>query len=236
RLVDLLGANGVAAPVQTVVVQTPDPVRLVSVNGASGDRITVPPDVPVLLEWGRPVTSVRYRKGDAPATWKGAPTTDIELPIRLAPGQTETLTIEDAEAPDGGWLATAQTFELAGTAPLQVAAFWPAAGATGILPQADPTFRFSEPIVDRAAAEAAISFDPAVPGRFEWLAPNRMHFVPERSFPRETEITMKVNGGPQGVRGASGAFLAESHASAFTTGKDRRIEVSLGRQILTLYE
>jgi len=237
RFVDIVGKNGVEAPEQTVLVQTPDPARLVTVNGAEGERISLAPDATVLLEWGEPVTSVRYRTGNGPsATWTGTATTDVELPIKLAQGESETLAIEDATTVSGGWMSAPRTLDLVGAAPLQLAAYWPANGATNLLPNADPTFRFSEPITDRAAAEAAISFDPTVPGRFEWLAPNRVRFLPESSFPRETEIAVSVKGGQQGVHGASGGFMTESQSFVFTTGKDRRIDVSLGRQVLTLYE
>lgn len=236
RLADVVGTNGVAAADETIVVQIPDAVKIVAVNGSAKDAVPIRPEVPVLLELDAPVKSLRYQAGDGILAWRGAPTTDVELPIRMEVGDRQLLTVLDAEAVHGGWLEAPQAFELIGTAPLHLAAFWPENGATAIPPTGDPTFRFSEPIVDRPAAEAAIQFEPAVPGRFDWLAPNRVRFLPSPSFPAETEIVVTVESGPDGVRGASDAYLTEAYTWTFTTGKAKRIEVSLGRQVLTLFE
>jgi lipoprotein-anchoring transpeptidase ErfK/SrfK len=235
-LTDLRGVDGVVAPDMAVAVRVPDTVRLVSVNGTSGDRVTLPPGAPAQLTWDTPVAAVHYRLGDKEASWTGNATTNLELPVRLTQGQSQTLTIEDVEAPSGGWLASARTFELAGTAPLQLVAFWPDDNAADVSVTGDPTIRFSEEVANSAAAEAAISFEPAVPGRFEWIAPDRVHFLPETSFPADTTVTMIVKGGPDAVRGTSGAYLTESQTVTFTTGAVKRMEVSLSAQTMTLYE
>jgi len=237
RLTDVVSQNGVTTPEQWVTIHMPDAVELTSVSGVKGtSRVAIPTGLPVTLEWAEPVQSIRYRLGDETKTWSGAPTTRIELPIQLQEKQSQQLVIEDAMSPEGGWLATQPSFELVAAAPLRVARFWPAAGATKVTPQADPTFTFSEPIANHEAAEAAISFEPSVPGRFEWLAPDKVHFVPAADFPRETEITMQVKSGPEFLAATSGAFMTESLSSTFTTGKLKVIDVTLSTQRMVLLE
>jgi len=237
RLTDVVGKNGVTTPEQWVTLQMPDAVELASVSGVKpASRVAIPTGLPVTLEWAEPVQSIRYRVGDESRTWSGAPTTRVELPIQLQEKQSQQVVIEDVTAPDGGWLPSQASFELVAAPPLRVARFWPAAGATKVTPQADPTFTFSEPVANHEAAEAAISFEPSVPGRFEWLAPDKVHFVPEADFPRETEITMQVKSGPGLFTAASGAFMTEAFSSTFATGKQKVIDVTLSTQRMVLLE
>jgi lipoprotein-anchoring transpeptidase ErfK/SrfK len=158
------------------------------------------------------------------------------LPLRLGQGESESVVIEDARGDNGSWLSRAIAMEIFAPDALQVVAHWPADGAGRIPPRADPTFRFSEAITDRAAAERSIQFDPPVPGRFEWLAPNRVRFLPQTRFPSDTTITMHVAHGLSGVRGESGSFLTSPMQSSFTTGKLKTIEVSLSGQRISLIE
>jgi lipoprotein-anchoring transpeptidase ErfK/SrfK len=237
QLSSLVGRNGAPAADRTVTVQAPAGPDLRSVNGAAVvDRVTVPVDSPLTLEWSAPVRTLSYRVADEAETWSGAPTQRVELPLVLAPGETRTLSIVDARTADGGWLAEPRSIELSAPPPLKLAAVWPAPGAEGVTPGADPTFRFSEPVADRQAAEGAIRFDPPVAGKFEWLSPERVHFVPEGAFPSRTEVAVHVAGGPHGVVGASGSYLSEDVQLGFTTGKRKVIDVALASQRMTLYE
>jgi lipoprotein-anchoring transpeptidase ErfK/SrfK len=156
--------------------------------------------------------------------------------VALGPGETRTLSIVDARTADGGWLAEPRTIELSAPPPLKLAAVWPAPGEQGVSPAADPTFRFSEPVADRQAAEGAIRFDPPVAGKFEWLSPERVHFVPDGSFPSQTNVAVHIASGPQGVVGVSGSYLSEGVQVGFTTGKRKVIDVALASQKMTLYE
>jgi len=237
RLTDLVAQNGVTIPEQWITIRTPDAVELASISGVKpSSRVAIPTGLPVTLEWDEPVQSVKYRIGDETRTWSGTPSTRVELPIQLQEKQSQQLVIEDAVSPEGGWLASQPSIELVAAPPLRVARFWPAAGATKVTPQADPTFTFSEPVANHEAAEAAISFEPSVPGRFEWLAPDKVHFVPEADFPRETEITMQVKSGPGLFTAGSGAFMTEAFSSTFTTGKQKVIDVTLSTQRMVLLE
>jgi len=237
HLTDVVGQNGAEAPRQIVEVQTPDPIELVGVGGARPTgRVAVPHDIAISLTWSVPVTRVDYRVGGLAAAWDGPPAAEVALPVRLSQGESASLVIEDAQADTGAWLDGRITVDLFVPDALQVTALWPADGAAGVPPRADPTLRFSEPIADRAAAEAAILFDPPVPGDFEWLAPNRVRFLPETPFPSETSITIHLAHGLAGVRGQSGSYFAEPVRAEFTTGKLKMIDVSLSQQRITLYE
>jgi len=237
-LTGIVGRDGeVRGPDVELTVRTPAPAELVAVSGApAAESVVVPMDTPLTLEWAQPLRSLHYRLNEEERQWRGVPTSTISLDVSLAQGQQYTLTLLDAETVDGGWLPAPETVTLRAPAPLELVAFWPAAGAVDITPTADPTLRFSEPIADRAAAEAAIRITPPVPGHFEWLAANRVHFVPDEPFPRETAIQVEVQAGPSGPRGESGSYLVEPVAFTFQTGKLKEIDVSLREQRLTLLE
>jgi lipoprotein-anchoring transpeptidase ErfK/SrfK len=237
ELSNVLARNGAETVSQVIEVETPQATELVAISGGKpGDRVAVPQNTAVSLTWAEPVTRLSYNLGGRATRWEGEPTRETVLPLRLGQGESESLFIEDARGDNGSWLSRAIAMEVYAPDALQVVAFWPAEGAQRIPPRADPTFRFSEAITDRAAAERAIRFDPPVPGRFEWLAPNRVRFLPETRFPAETPITMRVADGLDGVRGESGSFLTSPMQSSFTTGKLKTIEVSLSGQRISLME
>ncbi len=237
RVTGLVGKNGVTAAPQRITVTTPAAARVASINGSRpGDRVALPSDAKLSLDWAAPVTYVRYRLGDKTTEWRGAPTDNIELPLRLQQGESESLMIEEATAQAGGWLAKPLQMELFVPAPLALEAFWPEDGAANLSPDADPTFRFSEPITDRASVENAIFFDPQPPGHFEWLAPNRVRFLAEGGFAHESSIAWYMRAGPEGPRGASGSFMASPSVGLFSTTKLKVIDVALGAQRLRLLE
>jgi lipoprotein-anchoring transpeptidase ErfK/SrfK len=237
ELSNVIARNGAETELQVIDVETPQPLELVAIGGGKpGDRVAVPQNTPVSLTWGEPVTLISYSLGGRTARWQGEPTTETVLPLRLGQGESEALVVVDARGDSGSWLSRRITMEVYAPEALQVVALWPTDGAERIPPRADPTFRFSEAITDREAAEKAIRFDPPVPGRFEWLAPNRVRFLPETRFPSETPISMEVVHGLDGVRGESGSFLTSAVRAGFTTGKMKVIDVSLSGQRIALIE
>lgn len=239
RLVDVVGENGAPSEEYRLRIRTPDAVTLTTVNGGPvSNRVTAPADRPLTLEWSRPVSEIRYAVEDAPSVWSGEPQRTVRLPVRAVSGRSLKVAITEATAEDGGWLPSVQVFELAAPSPLRVAATWPENGATNVSVTGDPTIRFSEPIAleDQATAEAAILFDPPVSGRFQWLTRDRVRFLPETSFPRLTDVTLTILGGPDGVRGESGSLMEDDFTLVFQTGRKKVIDVSLGRQVLTLLE
>ncbi len=237
RLTDVVGVNGAAVDELRVNVYTPEPVVLASVGGAAAPgRVQLPSDRPLPVTWSRAVTSFAYSADGETGMWSGEANHTVRIPVYSVLGRTVHVTIDEATAEDGGWLAAAQSYELVAPAPLRVAATWPENGATNISLTGDPTIRFSEPITDQAAAEAAIVFDPPVAGSFQWLTRDRVRFLAEDKFPRLTDVTMTIRSGSEGVRSESGAPMEEDVTIAFQTGRNKVIDVQLARQILTLYE
>ena len=89
------------------------------------------------------------------------------------------------------------------------------------MPSADPTFRFSGPVADRKAAQAAIRCSP-VAGKFNGSR-GACALRPGEAFPSQTEVAVHVAGGPHGVVGSSGSYLAEDVKLGFSTGKRKVI-------------
>jgi lipoprotein-anchoring transpeptidase ErfK/SrfK len=130
------------------------------------------------------------------------------------------------------------TYELtvATPLPLEISELSPRGGAYGVKPDRPISIKFAEPIQDRAAAEAAITIEPAIAGRFEWPEPDRVQFVPQHTLPYLTRINVTIQPGPAGARGDSGGYLEEEVDYSFLTQPNKLIVVDLTRQRLTLYE
>jgi len=237
HVTNVVGTDGLAAEDSEIAVTIPNDVKLSGISGkAVSARVGLPSDTPVTLEWSRPVTSVQYQLDGEQRSWTGDATNTISLPVKAVEGQTRTLAVLDAVAADGGWLTSQQSIDVATAAPLSLVAMWPVQGEEDVAPTSPPVFRFSEEIADRAAAEAAITFEPSVAGSFEWLAANRVRFIPTESFPANSEVTVHVDGNPRRIRGASGGYLEEATSATFKTGRLKVIDVSLSKQLMTLYE
>src|SRR5687767_16309 len=157
RVVDVVGVNGAPADEYRLSVHTPEAVGLVSIGNATAPgRIQQAPDKPVIVQWNRAVTAFTYTIDGDKKSWRGEPNHTIRLPVHSALNRTIQLTINEALAEDGGWLAAPLAFELVSPPPLKIAAAWPDNGATNVSVNGDPTIRFSEPVAmaDQAIAEA----------------------------------------------------------------------------------
>ncbi|HZT09389.1 MAG TPA: L,D-transpeptidase [Chloroflexota bacterium] len=237
RLTNVVGTDGVAAPEATVALRAPDAVALAAVAGmAPSAHMGLPPGTQLSLQFDRPITSLRYRIDDKQNEWRGPASDVVELPLKVEGDTRAAVTVVDATAADGGWLAEQQAIEIAAAQPIKVVAMWPEDGEEDVNPTTPPVFRFSEEVADRSAAEAAISFDPPVPGRFDWLAGNRVRFIPSEPFPADSEVTVQVDGNPRKIRGVSGGYLEDAVRATYSTGKLKVIDVALGKQQMTLLE
>jgi lipoprotein-anchoring transpeptidase ErfK/SrfK len=237
RLVDVIGQNGAKGEEHRLALRTPNPALLLSVNGFGLDGpIIIQDGEPVVLGWAEPVTSLRYQLGRDEGIWTGAPTELVSLVLPLLPGRTLDLTLIDATTTGGGWLRAEEKLAIYTPGIVRLASIWPVDGSGGIDPGLPVYFRFSEPIVDRAALEAAISFESETPGGFEWLAPDRVRFVPDDQFPSNTPVTVHVRAQDPQLMGRTAGFILEPTAVSFVTGGLRVIDVSLSEQRLTLYE
>ncbi len=95
---------------------------------------------------------------------------------------------------------------------------------------------FSEAVADRAAAQAAISIQPALEGHFEWPDAKQVRFVPANPLPDDTEIAVHIAAGQKGVRAINGSFFPEGYDYSFLTQPNKLIDVNLTNQTITLYE
>ena len=75
-------------------------------------------------------------------------------------------------------------------------------GRPRVSPEGDPTFRFSEPVAHRAAAEAAIHFEPGGTGRFDWTSAERVRLHPGESVSARDRDHGPRRRWPAGDRGA----------------------------------
>ncbi|HWP28834.1 MAG TPA: L,D-transpeptidase, partial [Chloroflexota bacterium] len=112
----------------------------------------------------------------------------------------------------------------------------PANGARDVATGEDPVLTFSAPVANPEAVEEAITIDPPVEGTFRWLAPNRVQFVTEKSFPYSTDVRLTVRGGPESLRAVDGGFLEDDFQLAYRTQPHKRIDVDLTRQTVSLLE
>jgi hypothetical protein len=223
RVTDVVGQDGVAAPDSTLHFHVPSAIRLTGLSDKSiSTKVGLPVDAQAVLQWSRPVSFVRYTVDDEAKTWNGNAADSVPLPFKAEEGKSRMVSVVDAVAADGGWLTAPQSFEVMTAAPLRLVAMWPENGEKNVTPSSAPVFRFSDEIGDRAAAEAAISFEPAVPGTFDWLAPNRVRFLPESAFPASTDVTIKVDGNPRRIKSATGGYLEEAVTTTYTTGRYHR--------------
>ncbi len=57
--------------------------------------------------------------------------------------------------------------------------------------------------------------DPPILGRFQWPEPDLVEFVPQEDMPALATITVRLLGGPDGIRGVSGSYLEDSEGFSF---------------------
>ena len=235
RVVSARGANG--APLVSwsgVTVETAAPPKPIagSVSVEDGSR--------VVIRWDRPIGSIDYEIAPEVKSTLLVDRSDprVSYIVLMSPRQQQeySVTIKGGVGASGAPIAGDHRFTVTTPPPLQVAETTPRDGAYGVALNGSIGITFTEPIGDRAAAEAAISLEPSIPGSFEWPEPNRVQFVPGRSLPELTDVTVSVEGGREGVRGKSGGYLEKSVGFSFRTRPNKLIDVDLTRQRITLFE
>jgi lipoprotein-anchoring transpeptidase ErfK/SrfK len=114
--------------------------------------------------------------------------------------------------------------------------FQPDDGSIGVQPSSHPSITFAEPVADPNMATKALAIDPPVAGHWQWPSADTALFVPDGRLPILTKVTLTVRGGPDGPRTAAGGYLEGDQAATFRTTDFKRMEVSLSRQTMTLFE
>lgn len=236
RVVEAIGANG--APLlspASMVAETAAPPRPIAALARveDGDR--------VVIQWDRPLRSLdRYEITPAVESVARVDPRDPRVTYLLlkkpAQQQEYRIRITGGVGTSGAPLAGPHELTVVTPPPLEVGKVSPGDGAYGVGLDTPIAITFGEAIRDRAAAEAAIEISPSIPGRFQWPEQNRVEFVPQGRLPDLTDITVRIKGGPGGVRGASGGYLENPVEFSFLTRPDKLIDVDLTRQQLTLYE
>ena len=195
---------------------------------------------PVRLAWNVPVERVEYRL-DPPVESSLEPDpkdpTVRELRLEgLAQGSRYELTVLEAWSDSGAPLAEPQTIALVTPRKLMVDDLDVGVDPGRVPVRARPTLIFADPIRDRGAAEAAITIEPAVPGRFEWLDDSQVRFIPTTGFPYDSQITFRIRPGPDGPRSVAGAYFERPAVLSFKTELDKIIDVNVSRQVMTLIQ
>lgn len=217
----------------TLQVRTPLRPRLVDV-----------PASPVVLQYGDQLQlQASADLADARVETSDGVTTDLQLEgdrmsVRLpafSQGMDFDLTVTAATSTEGAPLPEPVALHVQTPDALAPPEVKPADGQT-VPPTTHPSITFAEAVVDRAAAEAAIQLDPPIPGTWTWTAPERVEFVPNGRLPVLTSLRVTVHGGPDGPRNEAGGYLEDDVTTSFRTGHDKRIDVSLDRQQVTLVQ
>lgn len=151
-------------------------------------------------------------------------------------GESYRLTVADVTGGNGIPWPDTQSIIVNTPEAVSVADVGPEHGSFGLDPDQTISITFSDEILDRAAVEQAVMFDPSVPGHFEWSDDGKtMIFYPESGFPWETDVIVRVPSG-MAVRGVSGGYLDQNVEWSFGIRPNKVIDVDLSRQLLTAYE
>jgi hypothetical protein len=203
------------------------------------------PTAPVTLRYGDSFTLQSSQNlATVEATTSAPDSTRLEIgqnEIRLSvpmyqQGSEFDLAVVSATSPLGAPLAQAVAVRFVTPPALDAPTFQPQDGSIGIQPSSHPSITFAQPLADPTAATQALSIDPPVAGHWQWSSADTAEFVPDGQLPILTDITLTVKGGPDGPRTAAGGYLEGDQSASFTTTDYKRIDVSLSRQTMTLYE
>lgn len=198
-------------------------------------------DKPAEIKWNIPIKEFTYTIEPAVAvnvkTDNAARVSRIEF-VDFRQGQAYQLKITGATGLNGYRMKIrnpgVQTV-LATAAPL-APAIEPANGATEVSRSTGIIVTFNDTIINKAMAANLFSTEPAVPGSFNWVAHNKLMFVPSTPWDFETPVTVRLKGGPEGLRGAAGGYADADISTGFTTGVYKKIDINLSEQRLTLLE
>ncbi len=214
-------------------ITTPAPIF------SQGEQV-VPIGEPIVVEFNTPISSFSYHLNPDVQTTssidgKNPTRAYIKFSGAYQEGQKFDLTITAAVGKDGIPLKQPYTQKIATTDPLKVE-FVPGDGEAGVSQGERPTLTFSENIRNPDDAQKLVSVDPAIPGAWNWVEPNKLEFKPSQEFSQAEKITIHLKGGQDGLRGVSGSFLREDVQSTFTVQTEKVIDVNLAEQRVRAYD
>lgn len=203
------------------------------------DTQVVPMDEPIVVEFNTFIKSFQYEMSpELPTTMKideGNPTRALISFEGYEQGQKLQLTVTDVEAENGSRLQHSYSQTIVTTDPLKVT-FVPGDGEAAVNLASRPTLTFSEAIRNQDSFESLVSVEPATLGGWDWVDEKTVEFKPLHDWVKGTEVTIRLKGGPEGLRSESGSFLRQDVESSFTTKPSKMIDVNLTTQTLTLYD
>jgi lipoprotein-anchoring transpeptidase ErfK/SrfK len=233
---DARGANGIALarPAEYTVVAPPRPKLL-----DADEPKTVELGKPLTLRWSAPIERLKLVTEPPVSTnWqvdKKDPT-QVQIQVDAAQGSTYALTVVEAVSRDGAPLAEAPTVTFETPERLMVEDLDTGTDGGRVSVKAKPTLIFTQPIRDRRIAQAALSIEPNIPGRWEWLDDRRVQYTPIRTLPYDAEVTIKIKPGLDGARSVAGSYFENQAVMSFVTESDKLIDVDVTRQVMVLYE
>ncbi|MBE0429771.1 MAG: L,D-transpeptidase family protein [Thermoleophilia bacterium] len=195
---------------------------------------------PIVVEFNTPIDDFSYELTPGAATKSRIDNTNqsrafIEMED-YEQGQSYSLTITQARTKNGAELRQPMAQTINTTEPLKVV-FVPGDGESGVSAAARPSLTFTEPIKNPEIADSLITIEPALQGGWEWHDDNQtVEFKPINDWTQGETVTIRLKGGPQAFRGASGSYLREDVSSSFNVKPSKRIDVNLTTQTLTLYD
>jgi lipoprotein-anchoring transpeptidase ErfK/SrfK len=237
------GANGIALsrPAEYTVIAPARPELR-----EADDTRTVELGTPVVLKFSTPLSSVKVdvtpkdEDGDK-VTSKAAvdqrdPTVVNVTLDGLAQGAGYELKVTEAVSRDGAPLAEPPTLALRTPDKLMIDTWDPEPEQGRISVKSQPKLAFTQPIRDRKAATAALSVEPNVSGRWNWLDDQTVQFVPTTALPYDTDVTIKLKSGPAGARSTTGSYFEKEAVLEYRTESDKVIDVNVTTQSMALYE
>ncbi len=203
------------------------------------DPLPLEVGTPLQLRWNVPIERMAWEiNPPATVTWQAERRDPSIIELRfegLEQGTTYELTIGEAYARGGAPLVEPRTLELVTPPKLMVEDL--ETGTTGRASvKTQPVLMFAEPIRDRNVAQAAITIEPALPGRFEWIDDRQVRWLPAKNLPYDRTITFRVKPGPDGSRSVRGGYFERPAVLSFTTELDKIIDVDVTRQVMTLIQ
>ncbi len=205
----------------------------------SQDTQVVPMGQPIVVDFNTPVRAFTYQLNP---DMQSSSSIDSSNPTRAyitlanyQQGQKFDLTITGATGKDGIKMTQPYTQKISTTEPLKVE-FIPGDGEAGVSVYEQPTLKFTENIKNQGDADKLLSVDPSTAGSWQWVAPDKVAFKPDKDWSNGEQVTIRLKGGEQGFRGDSGSFLREDVSATFTVIPDKVIDVNLSQQRVYAYD
>jgi hypothetical protein len=203
-----------------------------------------------------PTEPVVLKQGETFDLTSNVPLTDIEVQsdgdlqaratldgqrIRLGltkyrQGEETVVTVAGATTTQGAPLKSPLEFVLKTPPAMELPKFVPENKAQAVPLRSRPYLEFESPPANPDSVRRSITMRPAIKGEWNWLDDVTLVFTPAERLPAQTTVSVTLRSGPDGPRTEAGGFLDKDLVTSFVTAPNRRIEISIGKQQLYMYE